>query len=205
MVNTFPKSIFEELSSRFKLAGFRQKGSVLQKSLTGDASAFLGLGSTSLRDGSVTIFPVVGVRFEAVYKMGLELGFYPTSTTSPTLSVALEYLIPPDRRRTYRFVDGPESFSELERLTHDVQKYAFPFYDSFDTVEKAAENALEGTIPELTGASALLPIQRLLAGDCQSAVQFAIDRLASMDQSRGTGQRYAAFVERLSARCAAGR
>jgi hypothetical protein len=203
VVSVFPKRISEELNSRVGLFGFKKKGSVLQKTLKSDASAFLGLGSTSLRDGSVTIFPVVGVRFETVYKMGLELGCYPTSRTSPTLSVALEYLIPPDQRRAYRFVEGSESVSELERLTRDIQTFAFPFYDAFDTVEKAKENMLAGTIPELNGASAFLPIQRLLAGDCQSAVRLANDRLATMDQSRGTGQRYAAFVARLSARCAA--
>ncbi len=100
----FAKEMQIALESRFLKTGFTKKGGILWKSNSEEAAIFLGLGySTDGNSDYASFFPVLGVRFDALYDLQVKLGASPPSPTNPNLSTHLIYLTA--ERHEYEFVN----------------------------------------------------------------------------------------------------
>lgn len=196
---SFAHAVGNELEKRTCAQGFRRVKGVVRKALNADASVGVGYLTKTVPSGSVTVFVVVSVRFESIYKLGLELGAYPASDGHATLYVGLNYLVPPDVSCDYEFLPDANNEPLFDRIIHDVMLYGVPIFADLSTVEGALQTVQRGGIEKVSGREEFIPLALARNGKLAEARLVSEEFKASMDTSRGTGKRYAAFVQALGA------
>lgn len=193
---SFAREISAAIESRLLAKGFKKRYGVLWREIGPKVRGFLGLGRATYDRGTVvTMFPIIGVRYENVYEIQERLGGVPKSKTNPTLSAPLGYLVP--NRMEYAFQVGSDPVDGVGSLLHDVEHYALPFYEAFSTPMLAAERVKDGAPPYLSGVAAFVPTWHLINGSLSESLAAAESALAKMDITRGTGKQYTQFVQSL--------
>jgi hypothetical protein len=190
----FAKEMQLAVEARFLEAGFTKKRGILWRSNPPEAVIFLGLGyATNGKPGYGNFFPVLGVRFGALYSLQTKLGASPASPTNANLSAPLIYLTP--EQHEYEFRLGHDNERTTQLLVFDVVTYGVPFFERFASVHGTVK-VLEKSAPDhVNGLQEFLPVANFSLGNYAKALEQASTFAESRDPKRGTGKVYHSFLQ----------
>lgn len=195
----YAKEVQKQLHERFCVLGFKKKKGILTKVLTKESSAFLGLGVTTHPDKInplVSVFPVVGVQFDAIDRLGKSLDVLPPENNA-IFSIALRYVVPDRKSAEYDFFPALDNGPTTERLAQDITDHGNPFFEAFSTLDRALDTIRLNLYPDLSGVREFLPLVQILRGNVADGARLAKETLSRMDERRGNGPRWAQFVANL--------
>jgi hypothetical protein len=153
-----------------------------------DALAWVGLNTVQKDDGSVDLYPFVGVRHEQVEDVLASVLQTRLLAHMPTVRVHLGCLMPESTPRSWH-LDSDDPDKVAEDLASAVTEYAIPFAEGLRDLD-SLEQALHDYGDKL-GRELRLPIIAALRGD-RAAAEVAAARIADPEP----GDRTSAARER---------
>ncbi len=180
----------------FKLGFEKWKGLLCKRTASG-ALIRVGLNARRFQDGSVRSLVIVGVRFEDVYREGLRLGAYPESDGNLSLSSTLGYLSNHGDGGAYTFGPDVDSVGVAQTLLSELERFGLPAIEKLGSVPDALEVVVSNPSAPWTGVETFVPLAYWCLGDRERAADEAVTFAQKMDQARGEGRRFKAFVDAM--------